>query len=164
MLQVKKIQDLASRLELDVVVPTKADASSSLDKGVFEKESFDRVLLDAPCSALGLRPSLRVGGASAWCASKSTTLTARSLTQHVLYQRLMLRQVSLPLSLSHTHTLTHSHSLSLSRLLSLCLSLSSLCVSLSRSTFSRTVYTGCQGTEARGPPRVFDLHAESCRK
>jgi hypothetical protein len=73
MVQVKKRQELASRLRLDVVVPTKADASSSLDRGVFEKESFDRVLLDAPCSALGLRPSLRVGGASAWCASKSTT-------------------------------------------------------------------------------------------
>ena len=69
MLQVKKIQDLASRLELDVVVPTKADASSSLDKGVFENESFDRVLLDAPCSALGLpaRPSLRVGGVCLVC-------------------------------------------------------------------------------------------------
>jgi hypothetical protein len=136
MVQVKKIQDLASRLELDVVVPTKADASSSIDKRVFEKESFDRVLLDAPCSALGLRPSLRVGGASAWCASKSTTLTARSLTQHVLYQRLMLRQVSLPLSLCLSVSL--SLSLSLSCCLSVSLSLLYVCLSLS--TFSRTVY------------------------
>lgn len=50
------------------------------------------MLLDAPCSALGLRPSLRVGGGSAWSASKSRMVDGKALVQHALYQRLMLRQ------------------------------------------------------------------------
>ena len=53
-----------------------------------------QVLLDAPCSALGLRPSLRVGGTSAWSAAKSTTVDSGQLRQTALYQRLMLRQAA----------------------------------------------------------------------
>eukprot|EP00892_Ulva_mutabilis_P010498 jgi/Ulvmu1/7820/UM004_0049.1 len=47
-----------------------------------ERESFDRVLLDAPCSALGLRPRLLV----------ETRL--RELEEGARYQRLMLREAA----------------------------------------------------------------------
>ena len=70
----------------------KADATNCVDKGVIAAGSFDKVLLDAPCSALGLRPSLRVGGGSAWSAAKSRMVDRKALVQHALYQRLMLRQ------------------------------------------------------------------------
>jgi len=58
--------------------PTKADATSCIDRGVFSAASFDRVLLDPPCSALGLRPSLRVGGVSAWSDAKATRVSAEA--------------------------------------------------------------------------------------
>lgn len=47
-----------------------------------ERESFDRILLDAPCSALGLRPRLLV----------DTRL--KELEQGARYQRLMLREAA----------------------------------------------------------------------
>lgn len=47
-----------------------------------ERESFDRVLLDAPCSALGLRPRLLV----------DTRL--KELEEGARYQRLMLREAA----------------------------------------------------------------------
>lgn len=46
----------------------------------FEAESFDYVLLDGPCSAMGIRPRL----------SQRTSL--RELQQAARYQRLMLKQ------------------------------------------------------------------------
>lgn len=52
-----------------------------LNVDAFFPESFDRILLDPPCSALGLRPKLRI---------EQTTL--RSLEQHALYQRLFVRE------------------------------------------------------------------------
>ena len=45
---------------------------------MFPAASFDRVLLDPPCSALGLRPSLRVGGVSAWSDAKATRVSAEA--------------------------------------------------------------------------------------
>ncbi|KAJ7965058.1 NOL1/NOP2/sun family protein [Quillaja saponaria] len=48
----------------------------------FSPESFDRVLLDAPCSALGLRPRLFAGEE-----------TIESLRKHAKYQRKMFDQV-----------------------------------------------------------------------
>lgn len=47
----------------------------------FYPDSFDRVLLDAPCSALGLRPRLFVG-----------EVTIDSLKKHATYQRRMFDQ------------------------------------------------------------------------
>lgn len=47
----------------------------------FEPDSFDRVLLDAPCSALGLRPRLFAGED-----------TIESLRSHAKYQRRMFDQ------------------------------------------------------------------------
>ncbi|KAJ6399218.1 hypothetical protein OIU77_019881 [Salix suchowensis] len=47
----------------------------------FYPDSFDRVLLDAPCSALGLRPRLFVGEE-----------TIDSLKRHATYQRRMFDQ------------------------------------------------------------------------
>mmetsp|Transcript_16261 Transcript_16261/g.25253 ORF Transcript_16261/g.25253 Transcript_16261/m.25253 type:complete len:287 (+) Transcript_16261:183-1043(+) len=90
--KVAKIADLASRLGFMSVKATKADATVSIDKGIFKEESFDRVLLDPPCSALGLRPSLRVGSVSAWSASRSRRSGTEELEKMPLYQRLMMRQ------------------------------------------------------------------------
>ena len=47
-----------------------------------EREAFDRVLLDAPCSALGLRPRLAV------------LATLRELEQAAAYQRMLLREAA----------------------------------------------------------------------
>eukprot|EP00566_Odontella_aurita_P005253 CAMPEP_0113548616 /NCGR_PEP_ID=MMETSP0015_2-20120614/12988_1 /TAXON_ID=2838 /ORGANISM="Odontella" /LENGTH=622 /DNA_ID=CAMNT_0000449257 /DNA_START=64 /DNA_END=1932 /DNA_ORIENTATION=- /assembly_acc=CAM_ASM_000160 len=47
-----------------------------LDVKAFHPESFDRILLDPPCSALGLRPKLRVD-----------IKTLRDLSKHAEYQR-----------------------------------------------------------------------------
>ncbi|EEF34364.1 rRNA (cytosine-C(5))-methyltransferase NOP2C [Ricinus communis] len=47
----------------------------------FDPDSFDRVLLDAPCSALGLRPRLFAGEE-----------TVKSLRSHAVYQRRMFDQ------------------------------------------------------------------------
>jgi 16S rRNA C967 or C1407 C5-methylase (RsmB/RsmF family) len=46
----------------------------------FYPESFDRVLLDPPCSALGLRPKLQVAA------------TFKDLQKHVKYQRQFVRE------------------------------------------------------------------------
>jgi methyltransferase NSUN6 len=48
----------------------------------FEAESFDRVLLDAPCSALGLRPRLNVAQ------------TLQELEQAAEYQRRLMREAA----------------------------------------------------------------------
>lgn len=58
-----------------------ADSGPAFPDGL-ERESFDRVLLDAPCSALGLRPRLLV----------ETRL--RELEQGARYQRLMMREAA----------------------------------------------------------------------
>lgn len=58
-----------------------ADSKPGFPDGL-ERESFDRVLLDAPCSALGLRPRLLV----------ETRL--RELEEGARYQRLMMREAA----------------------------------------------------------------------
>lgn len=59
--KINLINENAKRLGLEEVVETKLlDARKVLD--VFEEETFDRILIDAPCSGLGLmrrRPEIR---------------------------------------------------------------------------------------------------------
>jgi 16S rRNA (cytosine967-C5)-methyltransferase len=50
--KVKLIRENASRLELPNVIAKTLDSRYARDH--FEKESFDRILLDAPCSGLGV--------------------------------------------------------------------------------------------------------------
>jgi len=50
------------------------------EQGGFHKESFDYILLDAPCSAMGLRPRL------------VQEATLESLRQAAVYQRIFIRQ------------------------------------------------------------------------
>ncbi|KAN0019096.1 hypothetical protein ACTFIU_002298 [Dictyostelium citrinum] len=65
--KVKKITDLCKRLSLDKYVKclakdssklTKENQQDPLDKIRFQCNSFDKVLLDGPCSGLGSRPRL----------------------------------------------------------------------------------------------------------
>ncbi|KAL3698749.1 hypothetical protein R1sor_012825 [Riccia sorocarpa] len=71
---------------ITVAAPSQSDHSATESavtqriKG-FECQSFDRVLLDAPCSALGLRPRLFAGEE-----------TLESLRQHSCYQRKLFGQ------------------------------------------------------------------------
>lgn len=50
--KVKLIQRKASELELSIIDAKQADARHLQDK--YEKETFDRILIDAPCSGLGV--------------------------------------------------------------------------------------------------------------
>lgn len=59
---------------------TKAE-DGLLDVKAFPPESFDRILLDPPCSALGLRPKLQI-----------VHVTLKELQQASLYQRKFVRQ------------------------------------------------------------------------
>ncbi|EKX50438.1 hypothetical protein GUITHDRAFT_103672 [Guillardia theta CCMP2712] len=81
--KVEKIQQLATRYSKSASSPNMPEP--------------DKVLLDPPCSALGLRPSLRVASNSAWSASRSSRLQADSLHQLQLYQRQMIRQAVMAL-------------------------------------------------------------------
>jgi len=55
------------------------DATKPMPPGIQVIAPFDRILLDPPCSALGLRPSLRPASA----------VSIEGLGQHVRYQKLM---------------------------------------------------------------------------
>lgn len=55
-----KIQENCDRLGIQNVQVMAADSSKLIEKGIFEPESFDYILLDPPCSGLGLRPKLKI--------------------------------------------------------------------------------------------------------
>eukprot|EP01116_Phalansterium_solitarium_P012510 TRINITY_DN2887_c0_g1_i2.p1 TRINITY_DN2887_c0_g1~~TRINITY_DN2887_c0_g1_i2.p1 ORF type:complete len:338 (-),score=53.24 TRINITY_DN2887_c0_g1_i2:23-1036(-) len=65
--KVKAIEDLASRLGLTNIQAIRCDsttlltptATSTPSAAPFEPESFDRIMLDPPCSGLGQRPRLK---------------------------------------------------------------------------------------------------------
>ena len=54
-----KIQENCDRLGTQNVQVMAADSSKLVEKGIFEPESFDYIILDPPCSGLGLRPKLK---------------------------------------------------------------------------------------------------------
>lgn len=58
-----KIQENCHRLGIENVQVMTADSSKLLEKGIFEPESFDYIILDPPCSGLGLRPKLKFSSA-----------------------------------------------------------------------------------------------------
>ena len=55
-----KIKENCDRLGIENVQVMAADSSKLLEKGIFESESFDFIILDPPCSGLGLRPKLKI--------------------------------------------------------------------------------------------------------
>ena len=57
--KVKRIIENCDLLGAKNVHATVADSSMLIEKKVFEPESFDYILLDPPCSGLGLRPNLK---------------------------------------------------------------------------------------------------------
>lgn len=63
--KVAKIQENCDRLGVNNVHVMVADSSKLIEKGIFERESFDFILLDPPCSGLGLRPNLKISS-SEW--------------------------------------------------------------------------------------------------
>ncbi|WP_146549410.1 16S rRNA (cytosine(967)-C(5))-methyltransferase RsmB [Rummeliibacillus suwonensis] len=50
--KIKLIQQNADRLDLSIIQPRVLDGREALS--IFDKESFDRILVDAPCSGLGV--------------------------------------------------------------------------------------------------------------
>lgn len=56
--KVAKIQENCDRFGIKNVHAMSCDSSRLLEKRIFEPESFDYILLDPPCSGLGLRPKL----------------------------------------------------------------------------------------------------------
>jgi 16S rRNA C967 or C1407 C5-methylase (RsmB/RsmF family) len=73
-------------LPISTVIQIISSASASEKDGLlnikaFYPESFDRIILDPPCSALGLRPKLQID---------ATAVT--DLEKHVRYQRLFVRE------------------------------------------------------------------------
>lgn len=76
--RVDELARLVERLQLSCVRVAKADATAL--GSMFSSASFDRVLLDAPCSGLGLRPRLHE-------ACKAAELPGRAM-----YQRKLLRE------------------------------------------------------------------------
>jgi len=74
------VEDNCRRLGIDIVRPIRADATVSLPRSLHERR-FDRILVDAPCSGLGV---LRRHPDGKWRKE------AESLTQHQQRQRRLL--------------------------------------------------------------------------
>jgi 16S rRNA C967 or C1407 C5-methylase (RsmB/RsmF family) len=87
--KVRRIKTLAQRTGLShVLIPTLVNATTCVSSGRWKEGRFDAVLLDPPCSALGLRPRLS--------HTDMTEAKARSLSE---YQRAMIKQAVLALKL-----------------------------------------------------------------
>lgn len=56
--KVSIIQENCDRLGIKIVHAMACDSSKLIENGIFDAESFDYILLDPPCSGLGLRPKL----------------------------------------------------------------------------------------------------------
>jgi methyltransferase NSUN6 len=54
------IQQNCDRLGIENVQVITSDSSMLIENGIFEAESFDYIILDPPCSGLGLRPNLKI--------------------------------------------------------------------------------------------------------
>ena len=71
-----KVEQLRQRLDADSIVQVFQHDASKADQ-LFQLESFDRILLDPPCSGLGQRPSLK------W----DTALTVKNLQHFAVNQQ-----------------------------------------------------------------------------
>ncbi|MBU8907062.1 16S rRNA (cytosine(967)-C(5))-methyltransferase RsmB [Desertibacillus haloalkaliphilus] len=77
--KVKLIQEQSDRLKLTNISPAKLDARKVREQ--FEEESFDRILVDAPCSGLGVirrKPDLK------WAKKESDLASIASIQQEIL--------------------------------------------------------------------------------
>ena len=57
--KVAKIKENCDDLSVTNVKVINSDSSKLINKGIFKPESFDYILLDPPCSGLGLRPKIK---------------------------------------------------------------------------------------------------------
>lgn len=57
-----KIRENCDRLGITNVQVMATDSSKLADKRIFEPDTFDYIILDPPCSGLGLRPKLNLSG------------------------------------------------------------------------------------------------------
>ncbi len=64
-------------------MPFKINTFSKKDFDKYKPESFDKILVDAPCSALGQRPLIY------------NDITVNQLNSYISYQRMILDNVSL---------------------------------------------------------------------
>lgn len=55
-----RIQENCDRLGITNVHVLALDSTKLIEKGIFELESFDYIILDPPCSGLGLRPKFHI--------------------------------------------------------------------------------------------------------
>lgn len=79
--KVEKISTLLRALNLADAVQVKCfDSTKCLKNNLFEKESFDCILLDPPCSGVGQRPQFR------W----DNQMSLENLQSHASYQRKLL--------------------------------------------------------------------------
>lgn len=77
--KIKLIKEISSRLDLSIIKPKVMDARKAQDH--FEKESFDYILVDAPCSGLGVirrKPDLK------WSKTEKDILAITKIQQDIL--------------------------------------------------------------------------------
>ena len=73
--KLKNITTLCERLGITCVEPIAGDSTKCLSNRTFQPHSFDRILLDPPCSGIGLRPRFK----------EDTTVA--QLQEHANYQK-----------------------------------------------------------------------------
>lgn len=89
--KVAQVKALAKSQGLTIVHAMLHDATKLIKKRTFEKESFDSILVDAPCSGFGIRPNLRLAVQGA--IHSGHALPTLGTIQHVAgYQRRILKE------------------------------------------------------------------------
>ncbi len=79
--RVKILQGLCEKLKA-TCIECKCQDATKIDFAVYKKETFDRILVDAPCSGLGQRPLIY------------SDMSVNQLSSYISYQRLILEKVA----------------------------------------------------------------------